>query len=232
MDPSEARRLIAEETELTSPLLCPELRLHLVTARCALWRADEAELAARGIPEPYWAFAWPGGQALARYLLDRPGRLAGRSILDFGTGSGIAAIAAARAGAARVVAADVDPLALVATELNAEANAVRLETCQRDLIGLDEGWDVVLAADMCYERELSTRTITWLSRLALRGAEILAADPGRGFLRELPGIIEELAAYDAPGDVDTDGRIRRRTAILRVRGAVLGASSPSLGEPG
>jgi predicted nicotinamide N-methyase len=214
--PLAGRTLIEAETELAAPLLCPELLLHLVTERCALWRADEAELAAKDILEPYWAFAWPGGQALARYVLDHPGLFAEKSILDFGTGSGIVAIAAVKAGALRVIAADIDPTALIATGLNAEVNEVALETTARDLIGVDEGWDVVLAADMCYERALSERVVAWMQALASRGALVLAADPARGFIKSES--LEEIAVYDAPADVDTDGRIRRRTSILRALG--------------
>lgn len=215
---ANARALIERETELSSPILCPELLLHLVTERCALWRAGEAELAEKQIPEPYWAFAWPGGQALARYVLDHRALFADRRVLDFGTGSGIAGVAAAIAGAKEVLGSDIDPVALTAVELNAEANHVSVAVTARDLIGLDEGWDVVLAADMCYEAELSGRVLPWLGALASRGALVLAGDPGRGFLRSGAAGVEEIAVYDAPADVDTDGRIRRRTPILRVRG--------------
>lgn len=209
----DKRALIEAETELTSPLLCPELLLHLITERCRLWRAGERELAEIGLPEPYWAFAWPGGQALARYVLDRPALVRGKSVLDFGTGSGIAGIAAAKSGA-RVLASDIDPFALEAASLNALANEVELETTARDLIGEEGAWDVVLGADMSYEAAMTARILPWYHRLAASSTLVLLADPGRGFLKSES--LREVAVYDAPADVDTDGRIRRRTSILRV----------------
>ena len=210
----DKRALIEAETELTAPLLSPELLLHLITERCRLWRAGEKELAAIGLPEPYWAFAWPGGQALARYILDRPALVRGKRVLDFGTGSGIAAIAAAKSGAAHVLASDIDPFALEAAALNAQANGVELFTTSRDLIGEEGAWDIVLGADMSYEAPLTARVLPWYRALAALGTLVLIADPGRGFLKG--EILEEIAVYDAPADVDTDGRIRRRTSILRV----------------
>ncbi len=208
------RSLIVAETVLARPVLCPELQLHLVTEECRLWRAREAELAALGLPEPYWAFAWPGGQALARHILDHPELVSGKVILDFGTGSGIVALAAARAGAKRVVASDIDPFSVEATRLNAALNHLEVEATDADLVGRDDGWGVILAADMCYEAELSARVIPWFVALARRGARVLAGDPGRGHTRGAE--FREIAAYDAPADVDTDGRIRRRTSVLEI----------------
>jgi predicted nicotinamide N-methyase len=154
MDPEE---LVLQHTVVATPPLCPELRLHLVTETCPLWRATEADLARLGLSEPYWAFCWPGGQALARHLLDHPALVAGARVLDFGAGSGVEAIAALRAGAAHALAADIDPLAGVACRLNARLNDVALEVTDEDLVGSDRGWDVVLVGDMFYERRLAER---------------------------------------------------------------------------
>lgn len=216
--PREAiETLIRRETIATSPLLCPEIELHLVTEQCPLWRATERELSALDLPEPYWAFAWPGGQALARYLLDHPGRVRGRRVLDFGSGSGLVGIAAARSGAEHVLAADIDSVAIVAIALNAARNRVVIESTVEDLVGTDVDVDVVLAGDVCYEPRLAARILDWLERLARKGVEVLVGDPGRGQVGRSSLI--ELAAYDAPADIDTDGRIRRRTRILAMRTA-------------
>jgi len=199
------------------PPLVPELQLRLVTEACPLWRATEADLARLGLAEPYWAFAWPGGQALARHLLDHPELCRGRRALDFGSGCAVQALAAAKAGAAGVLAADVDPLAGEAAAINAELNGVSgLETTTRDLIGADEGWDLVLAGDLFYEAALARRVSGWLARLAARGATVLVGDPGRGFFDASRA--ERLAGYDAPADVDVDGRYRRATAVYRLSG--------------
>ncbi|MBX6324079.1 MAG: methyltransferase, partial [Rhodospirillaceae bacterium] len=147
MDPCAA--FVAAQTALAAPPLVPEVRLHLADAVTPLWQATEAVLAHAQVPPPYWAFAWPGGQALARHVLDHPGLVAGRRVLDFAAGSGLAAIAAAKAGAAAVAAADIDPVALAAIALNAAANDVALAVIADDVVGRDDGWDVVLAGDVC-----------------------------------------------------------------------------------
>ncbi|MFN7135589.1 MAG: class I SAM-dependent methyltransferase, partial [Myxococcales bacterium] len=214
--PEQMRALIEAHTEIARPPLCPELRLHLVTERCALWRAGEDELAALGLPPPYWAFCWAGGQALARYLLDHPDAVHGRNVLDFGAGGGVEALAAARAGASAVLASDIDPFAVQALEMNAALNDVRLTATSRDLLGLDEGWDVVLAGDVCYDRALAGQVQAWLERLAARGADVLVGDPRRGYLDE--SRLSRIAELDAPSDVDVEGRYLRRTGIFRVLG--------------
>jgi len=196
------------------PPLVPELSLHLVTEACPLWRASEADLAALGLPEPHWAFAWPGGQALARHLLDHPELARGRRVLDFGAGSAVEAIAALKAGAADALAADLDPWACEAACANGDLNGVALATTAADLVGLDEGWGLVLAGDMFYEAALAARIADWLGRLAAHGALVLVGDPHRGFFDRSRA--EEIAEYDAPADVDVDGHYRRATAVFRV----------------
>ena len=207
---------ILAHTVVARPALVPELELRLVTEACPLWRARVEDLARLGVEDPFWAFAWAGGQALARHLLDEPELVAGRTVLDFGSGCAVEAIAALRAGAASALAADVDRLACAAARLNAELNGVRLTTIERDLVGCDEGWQVVLAGDVFFEAPLAARVGTWLGALARRGALVLVGDPGRGFF-DAAGA-ERLAEHLAPADVDVDGRLRRATAVWRVRG--------------
>ncbi|HEY3450216.1 MAG TPA: 50S ribosomal protein L11 methyltransferase [Myxococcales bacterium] len=213
-DDASDRSLVLAHTVVARPPLVPELSLRLVTEACPLWRATEADLEKLGLPEPFWAFAWPGGQALARHVIDHPELARARRVLDFGSGCAVEAIAAARAGAACVLAADIDPLACEAASLNAALNGVALETTCRDLVGLDEGWDLVLVGDMFYEAALAERLADWLSRLAARGATVLVGDPNRGFFDAARA--ERLAEYDAPADVDVAGRYRRATAVFRI----------------
>ena len=172
---------IRANTALIAPPLVPEVRLHLAHEALPLWEKTEEELGKIGLPPPFWAFAWAGGQALARYVLDNPGVVAGRSVLDVASGSGLLAIAAMKAGAAAATASDIDAVALAAIALNAEANGVALAACGDDLIGRDDGWDAVLAGDVFYEKPLAERLMPWLRRLAGRGATVLAGDPGRTY---------------------------------------------------
>jgi len=211
---------VRRHTRIAAPHLVPELSLHLITPDCPLWTATESEAAAAGIGEPYWAFAWPGGQALARFVLDRPEIVAGRTVLDFGGGSGVEAVAAALAGATRVLASDTDPVAAAAMALNADLNGVSLEVTTDDLIGRSVEADVILVGDMTYETELSRRVVTWLESLAGRGVEIYVSDPGRGFvdLSRWPVV----AWYESPSDVDLDGRHLVDTPVARVVAAATG----------
>jgi predicted nicotinamide N-methyase len=162
-----------------------EIRLYLADDVMRIWQRTEDDHGADQ-PPPFWAFAWPGGQALARYVLDHPGVVAGRTVLDLGSGSGLVAIAAALAGAARVLASEIDPLAAAAIRLNAAANGVRIPG-QVDLIGdvLDgdgEGAEVVLAGDVWYSRPFADRVLGFLERARASGAEVLTGDIGRAFL--------------------------------------------------
>jgi predicted nicotinamide N-methyase len=210
------RGVILQHTEVAPARLCPEIRLHLVTARCPLFRATEEEAAKAGLVEPYWAFSWAGGQALARYILDHRDAFAGRTVLDFGAGGAVEGIAAAMAGA-RVLAADIDPMAVEAARLNAELAGVALETTTEDFVGrVDEGWDIVLAGDVFYGYDMATPLVTWLRALAARGRKVLIGDPDRGFL-DTAGL-EPLARYDAPADNHADGSFLRPTTVYRLGG--------------
>lgn len=209
---SSARSLIEAQTVVARPFLVPEVALRLVTDACPLWRATDADLEALGLPAPYWAFAWAGGQALARYVLDHAHRVAGKTVLSFGAGGGVEAIAAALAGAT-VVATDIDPFAVEALRINAALNGVSLTATDQDVLGvLDPSWDVVLVGDVTYETELAEQTVAWLSALSQRGAAVLLSDPGRGFID--PARFTTLTTYESPSDVDLDGTDLRTTPIL------------------
>jgi predicted nicotinamide N-methyase len=173
---------IRANTLLSSPALVPELRLHLADEAVALWMQTEDALQTHGLPPPFWAFAWAGGQALARYIGDWPETVAGRRVLDFASGSGLVAIAAARAAAARVEACDIDEFARAAIAINAAENGVAIEIVNEDLVGRDLGWDVVLAGDIAYERDMAEAATDWLESLARRGALVLIGDPRRSYL--------------------------------------------------
>jgi predicted nicotinamide N-methyase len=193
----------------------PEIRLHVADEATALWQKTEDELGALGLPPPFWAFAWAGGQALARYLLDHPGLVAGKRVLDVASGSGLVAIAAARAGALHVEAADIDAFAVAAIALNAAANGVTVTPRHEDLVGTDAGWDAVVAGDICYERDTAARIIAWLSTLSHRGALVLIGDPGRSYLPK--DRLEALATYEVPVTRALEDAEIKRSSVWRFR---------------
>ena len=157
------RVFIRRNTAITTPPLVPEIRLHLATEITPIWQATEESLARSEVPPPFWAFAWAGGQALARYLLDHPAEVAGRSVLDFGAGSGLVAIAAAKAGASSVLAAEIDHFAAAAIAANAALNEVAITVTTADLIdAADPRWEVITAGDVCYEQPMADRVTAWL----------------------------------------------------------------------
>ena len=210
-DPVE---FIRANTALVSPPLVPEVKLHLATEVVPLWQLTEEELAARGVPPPYWAFAWAGGQALSRYVLDNPAIVTGKSVLDFGSGSGLVAICAAKAGADRVLAADIDEFAQAAIKLNAVANAAIVAATADNLIGSDGNWRVILVGDMCYERPLAERLLEWLTDRAAHGATVLLGDPGRSYFPK--GGVEKLATYRVQTTRDLEDREIRETGVYRL----------------
>lgn len=193
----------------------PEIRLYLADDAFTLWEETERTTGQSDQPPPFWAFAWPGGQALARYLLDHPGTVAGRRVLDLGSGSGLTAIAAAVAGARMVTASELDPFAAAAIALNAQANEVCVTVTGDVLDGDGESADVVLAADIWYERQLARRSTGLLRRAQDRGADVLVGDLGRAFLpREL---MCELASYDVPVIATLEDAAVKRVLILTLR---------------
>ncbi len=209
------KEFIHRETLVTTAPLVPELMLHLATQVLPLWQMTEAEMAAKDLPPPYWAFAWPGGQALARYILDTPDLVAGKSVIDFGSGCGIGALAAARMGATQVSAAEIDRFAQCAIGLNAAINGVTL-TIAADPKLLDRPCPAqsALIGDMCYERPLAEAVMRWARAAAADGVLVLLGDPGRSY-RPVDRL-EELARYDVPTDLDLEDSTSRETVVWRV----------------
>jgi predicted nicotinamide N-methyase len=207
---------ILAQTQPGTTALVPEITLRLAHAALPLWHATEETLAQTGLPPPYWAFAWPGGQALARLLLDRPHLVRGRDVLDFAAGGGIAAIAACKAGARRVDAAEIDAFARAALALNAEANAVQIAVRGDDLLADDTqvAADLILAGDVCYEQPMATRAVAWLRRRVTAGARVLLADPGRAYFPQTG--VRELARYDVPTSLDLEDRPLRSTGVYEL----------------
>ncbi|GGK39492.1 class I SAM-dependent methyltransferase [Salinarimonas ramus] len=211
---TDPTRFIRANTRLLPVPHAPEIVLHLADEATELWQKTEEELGEIGLPPPFWAFAWAGGQALARYVLDRPEIVRGRRVLDFAAGSGLVGIAAAKAGAARVEAADIDAFACAAMPLNAQANGVVLVARRQDLVGTDEGWDVVLAGDICYERDLAASVVAWLRDLSARGATVLVGDPGRAYLPKAD--LVALATYEVPVTRALEDAEIKRSTVWRL----------------
>jgi predicted nicotinamide N-methyase len=195
----------------------PEIRLHLATEITPIWQATEENLARTGVPPPFWAFAWAGGQALARYILDHPDVVAGRSVLDFGSGSGLVAIAAARAGADRVLAAEIDNFAASAIAENAALNAAEVAITTIDMLDrTDLPWEVVTAGDVCYEQPMAGRVTAWLRGLAGDRRLVLLGDPGRAYL-PVDGL-RERARYMVPTSRELEDRETRETIVWEMIG--------------
>jgi predicted nicotinamide N-methyase len=202
----------ANTASLAVPLV-PEITLHLASESVPLWQKTEEELGEIGLPPPFWAFAWAGGQALARYLLDRPARLAGKRVFDLASGSGLVAIAAAHCGARAVVANDIDPFALAAIRMNAALNQVSIETDGENYLGGRTlgRFDIVLAADICYERDTAERAFAFLRQMHERGAQVLIGDPGRSYFPQQA--LTALAEYPVPVTRDLEDAEIKRTRV-------------------
>ncbi len=205
---SDPQAFIRAHTRLLPVPHAPEIALLLADEATELWRKTEEELGAIGLPPPFWAFAWAGGQALARYILDHAARVAGKRVLDVASGSGLVAIAAMKAGAASAEASEIDAFALAAIALNAAINGVAVTPRMDDGSGGDEGWDVVLAGDVFYERDTAAAIIGRLEAMAARGATVLIGDPGRTYLPR--DRLVALATYEVPVTrALEDGEIKR-----------------------
>jgi predicted nicotinamide N-methyase len=206
---------IRANTELAAAPLVPEIRLHLAAESLPIWRKTEQELGQMNVPPPYWAFAWAGGQALARFILDNRQLVAGRRVLDLGAGSGLVSIAAMLAGAAQAIASDIDGLALAAIQLNAEANGVGVETTATDLLAsAPDGAEVVLVGDLFYERALAERVLAFVEAARQGGAEVLVGDPRRSYF---PGDrFRQVALYSVPVTRELEDAEIKRSAVWRL----------------
>ena len=216
MKESEIEDFIRAQTILAPASLVPEIALYLATEVTPLWHMTEERLKGGDLPPPYWAFAWPGGQGLARYALDHPHEFEGKRVLDFAAGCGIAAIAAIKAGAKSALAADIDPLAQTASRLNAAKNGISMDVSG----GIDFGKaftraDVILAGDVCYQQAMSAEVLRWLYLSLAKGVRVLLADPGRAYAP--CDNLKEIARYEVPTSRDLEDRDSRTVIIGELR---------------
>lgn len=217
-DPAARREFILANTSLTTPPHVPEVRLHLAHEAHDLWLRTEEELQQIGLEPPFWAFAWAGGQGLARHVIDNPGIVAGKRVLDFASGSGIVAIAAAKSGAISVTASDIDPFCEAALALNAAANGVPVAFTGEDLAARAPGreWDVILAGDVFYDAAMTAHILPWFSDAVRQGCRVLAGDPGRSYLPR--GRLRPLAVYDVPVTRALEDSEVKRTTVWEFAG--------------
>ncbi len=192
----------------------PEIKLYVADEITELWHKTEDDLEKIGLPPPFWAFAWAGGQGLARYLLDNPETVRGKRVLDFASGSGLVAIAAMMAGAKSVEAVDIDAFAAEAMRLNAQENKVALSIRCEDIIGQTGEWDTVLAGDICYDRDMTERVLGWLKHLQGMGMDVLIGDPGRAFLPKAD--LVALAEYSVPTTRAIEDATMKHTKVFRL----------------
>jgi predicted nicotinamide N-methyase len=203
---------IHRNTSIMSPPLVPEIELHLAHEAVPLWQKTEDELGEMGLPPPFWAFAWAGGQALARYVLDHPDRVENLRVLDLATGSGLAAIAAVQAGSVSIVATDIDEFATTAAAMNANLNQVSLEIKLEDVLHQrPPAADVILVGDLFYEKTLAARCLAWLRQAQGQGAKVLIGDPGRSYLPKAQ--LEKLAEYNVPVTRDLEDAEIKKTSV-------------------
>lgn len=209
-DPEE---FIRSNTSIMSPPHVPEIRLHLASEAHDLWLKTEEELEEIGLPPPFWAFAWAGGQGLSRYILDHPHEVAGKRVVDFASGSGLVAIAASMAGAIEVLAVDIDPWAKSAILMNAAINGVQIRTSSTNIIGEEIAADVLLAGDVFYDRDFAEALLPWLSSLASKGIRVLVGDPGRAYLPKAQ--LEACATYQVPVTRALEDSDVKKTTVWR-----------------
>jgi predicted nicotinamide N-methyase len=212
-----ARGFVLKHTRLQPVPGLEGVRLHLADDVFTLWRAMQQATGDPDTPIPFWAFAWGGGLAIARYLGDHPDLVRGRRVLDVASGSGLCAIAAARAGATSVTAVDIDPYSIAAVGLNARGNGVRIEAERRDPLadGPPEDVDLILAGDCWYEEDFGSRMTAWLQAARARGIEVLIGDPGRRYLD--PQLVRELATYEVRSTTDLEDMARNRASVYELR---------------
>ncbi|CAN7207909.1 methyltransferase [Phenylobacterium sp. LjRoot219] len=214
--PEGRRAFVLDNTRPQRPPHTPELELLLADEIMPIWRLTEEALEEMGLPPPFWAFAWAGGQALARYVLDHPELVAGKPVIDFATGSGLVALAAMKAGAARVLAADIDVFCQAAVAANAELNAVAVEFTEQNLLDQPPpAWaEVILAGDICYEQPLAGQVLAWLAAARAAGATVLIGDPGRSYFPR-DGLVK-LAEYQVPTTRELEDMEVKKTSVWRL----------------
>lgn len=211
--PEEAEGFVLANTMLGASVLCPGLKLHLASEVTPLWRATEDFLQAHDMAPPFWAFAWPGGEALAQYIAARPETVRGKRVLDFAAGCGIAALACAAAGAAHVEAAEIDPLAVAAMRLNAAANGLQIFPLLGDITGASCRWDVILCGDVCYEAPMTAHIMPWLRACAAK-IPVLVADPARRYAPAQG--VEVICEIEVPTSLELEDGPRRMVRLLRL----------------
>jgi predicted nicotinamide N-methyase len=204
---------VRANTSLGFAPLVPEIALYLASEITPIWQATEDWLHEHALQPPYWAFAWPGGQALARHVLDNPSLVAGRRLLDFAAGGGIAAIACALSDATLVEAAEIDGLARAAIQLNAAVNGASLTVAEGDVVGSACRWDLILCGDVCYEAPMTGHILPWLREMA-REAEVWIADPGRAYLPKSG--LTQIGRYIVPTSLELEDRIEREVVLYRL----------------
>src|SRR5262245_4502645 len=212
---SDIPAFIRENTRVLAPSHVPELKLHLADDAVSLWELTEEQLGELGLPPPFWAFAWAGGQALARYVLDHPDTVRGKQVLDVASGSGLVAIAAMKAGAAPALAVDIDAFAAYAAKLNADLNRVSVATSDADPVGQPTNADVILVGDLFYDRDLAPRVLDWLVSLHRAGKAVLIGDPGRTYLPR--DKLDQIAAYDIPVTRALEDAEVKRAAVWKLK---------------
>ena len=209
---ADPRAFILENTRLQPVPHAPEISLWLADEVTPIWRLTEEELGEMGVPPPFWAFAWAGGQALSRWLLDHPHEVAGKRVIDFAAGSGLVGIAAMKAGAASVLCADIDPFCEAAVRLNAEANGVALDFTDRDLLNAPPpDAEVILAGDVCYERPMTERVLAWLTAARANGTRVLIGDPHRTYFPREG--LKFLAEYRVPTTRELEDQEIKRSSV-------------------
>lgn len=207
------RRFVIENTALARSALVPGIALHLASEITPLWRASEAFLETHNVAPPFWAFAWPGSEALARHVTEDPALVAGKRVLDFAAGCGLAGIACAKAGAAHVEAAEIDPVACAAIALNAGANNCRLTVTEGDIVGQPCRWDVILCGDVCYEAPMTRHILPWL-RACASAATVIIADPGRAYAPHEG--TSAIARFEVPTSLDLEDFTSRTVTLFRL----------------
>jgi predicted nicotinamide N-methyase len=205
-------QFIRENTSILMPPLVPEIKLHLAHEALPIWQKTEDELGEIGLPPPFWAFAWAGGQALARYILDNPKIVRGQSVIDIASGSGLVGIAAMKAGAASVLAADIDQFSMAAIDLNATLNSVEISRTNDDLlVNPPPHVNVILVGDLFYEKSVAEKCFAWLQQ---SNAQILIGDPGRSYLPKSK--LTQIASYAVPVSRDLEDAEIKQTAVWRL----------------